>query len=353
MSILRLVQDLPDNPLDIVGDIHGELSALLGLLTQLGYDKDGGHHDDRKLVFVGDLCDRGPNSYGVIQLVQHLIEQDNAYSILGNHEINLLTNDVKDGSGWFFDERYDNDLQFYAPFHRILPEQRKTVRDFLLSLPVALIRDDIRIVHAAWTTEAIDAIRNVPIGKVVDQFKLWNDQAQSSAEKSGLYKRYIQEKKQWSLQLEDANAHPPFLHAIAEYEAAQQMINPLKILTSGVETEATTPFFAGNRWRFSDRVNWWDDYDEPIPIVIGHYWRLFESLQSKNTPRYSQLFKNIAPSSWHGKRHNVFCVDFSVGARWRDRKRNQPIDQSRFKLAALQWPENRLVFDSGEVVETT
>ncbi|MEO6958971.1 MAG: metallophosphoesterase, partial [Burkholderiaceae bacterium] len=258
MSILRLVQALPANPLDIVGDIHGELSALSNLLAQLGYDKNGRHRDDRKLVFVGDLCDRGPNSYGAIRLVQHLIEQNNAYSILGNHEINLLTDDVKDGSGWFFDERYENDLRFYAPFQRVLPEQRETVREFLLSLPIALVRADIRIVHAAWTTEAIDAIQNVPVGKVAEQFKLWNDQAQSDAEKSGLYERYIQEKKQWSSQLEDANASPPFLHAIAEYEAAQQMINPLKILTSGVEKEAIIPFFSGNRWRFSDRVNWWD-----------------------------------------------------------------------------------------------
>jgi hypothetical protein len=352
MSVLCLVQTLPDNPLDIVGDVHGELGALVHLLARLGYDKDGHHRDHRKLVFVGDLCDRGPDSYGAIRLVQHLIEQNNAYSILGNHELNLLTNDIKDGSGWFFDERYESDLQFYAPFKRVLPEQRKAVRDFLVSLPIALVRSDIRIVHAAWTSKAIDAIRNVPVGKVVEQFELWNDQARSGAEKSGLYERYVHEKKQWSAQLEDASAAPPFMHAIAEYEAAQQMVNPLKILTSGVETEATIPFFAGNRWRFSDRVNWWDDYDEPIPVVIGHYWRLFESAQSKNAPRYSQLFRNIAPSSWHGKRHNVFCVDYSVGARWRDRIKNNGIVQSRFKLAALQWPENRLVFDSGEVVET-
>jgi hypothetical protein len=48
----------------------------------------------------------------------------------------------------------------------------------------------------------------------------------------------------------------------------------------------------------------------------------------------------------------VFCVDFSVGARWRDRKAGRPIEASRFRLAALQWPERRLVFDSGQVLET-
>ncbi|HEU0230555.1 MAG TPA: metallophosphoesterase, partial [Burkholderiaceae bacterium] len=100
-----LVQHLPDGPLDIVGDIHGELSALLALLVRLGYNSQGGHPENRKLVFLGDLCDRGPDSVGVIQVVQRLVEHGNAQAILGNHELNLLIGDAKDGSGWFFDER--------------------------------------------------------------------------------------------------------------------------------------------------------------------------------------------------------------------------------------------------------
>src|SRR5690606_41191767 len=64
--------------------------------------------------------------------------------------------------------------------------------------------------------------------------------------------------------------------SIAEYDAALQMVNPLKVLTSGVERQAETAFFAGHRWRYSDRVNWWDEYDDITPVVIGHYWRLFQ-----------------------------------------------------------------------------
>lgn len=349
---MSLVQRLPDGPLDIVGDIHGELTALTALHKHLGYDLHGYHPNNRKLVFVGDLCDRGPDSYGVIQFVQNLVEHGNAYVILGNHEINLLIDDVKDGSGWFFDERHEQDQKNYAPFRRTPPEQRDFVRNFLNNLPIALVRDDIRIVHAAWTTPAINAISDVPIGTVAKQYKEWDSLAQSSAQASGLYERYLAEKKQWSAQLENVQTPPPFLHSIAEYEAMQQMVNPLKVLTSGVEQKAETPFFAGNRWRYSDRVNWWDEYDDAIPVVIGHYWRLFQTFQKSGMPRYSQLFKDIQPTAWHGKRHNVFCVDFSVGARWRDRKTQQKLHQSRFKLAALQWPENILVFDSGEKVAT-
>ncbi|MEC8424435.1 MAG: serine/threonine protein phosphatase, partial [Myxococcota bacterium] len=34
----QLVQALPAGPLDIIGDIHGELDALLALLDRLGCD---------------------------------------------------------------------------------------------------------------------------------------------------------------------------------------------------------------------------------------------------------------------------------------------------------------------------
>jgi protein phosphatase len=54
-------------PLDIIGDIHGCLDETLELLAQLGYDVaivDGrytlSHSQGRKVVFVGDLVDRGP-----------------------------------------------------------------------------------------------------------------------------------------------------------------------------------------------------------------------------------------------------------------------------------------------------
>ncbi len=351
-AYMHLVQKLPDNPLDIIGDIHGELSALVRLLQQLGYDAQGRHPQQRQLVFVGDLIDRGPDSHGVVQLVQKLVEAGNARCILGNHEINLLIDDVKDGSGWFFDERHQQDLKNYAPFKRTPPGQRQAFKDFLGSLPVALVRDDIRIVHAAWTTAAIEAVESITLGTVTEQYKMWDYAAQTTARASGLYERYLGEKERWASELEDESRPPPFLYSIAEYEATQQMINPLKVLTSGVEVQAETPFFAGNRWRFSDRVSWWDDYDEPVPVVIGHYWRLIKPMNSANMPRYTQLFKDIAPNAWHGKRHNVFCIDYSVGARWRDRKASRSVEQSRFRLAALQWPENRLVFDSGETMAT-
>lgn len=39
----ELVQPLFDGPVDIVGDIHGEIGALDALLERLGYTRNGRH----------------------------------------------------------------------------------------------------------------------------------------------------------------------------------------------------------------------------------------------------------------------------------------------------------------------
>ena len=70
----KLIRPLFEGPLDVVGDVHGEIDALTALLGQLGYDPQGVHPDGRRLVFVGDLCDRGPDSPAVIGLVRRLVE---------------------------------------------------------------------------------------------------------------------------------------------------------------------------------------------------------------------------------------------------------------------------------------
>lgn len=57
----RLIQQLLEGPLDVVGDIHGECEALEKLLEKLGYDRADRHANGRWLVFVGDLSGSGPD----------------------------------------------------------------------------------------------------------------------------------------------------------------------------------------------------------------------------------------------------------------------------------------------------
>jgi hypothetical protein len=56
-----LVRPLFDGPIDVVGDVHGEIDALHDLLRHPGYIRHGDHPEGRRLVFLGDLTDRGPD----------------------------------------------------------------------------------------------------------------------------------------------------------------------------------------------------------------------------------------------------------------------------------------------------
>lgn len=254
---MSLIQSLPEGPLDIVGDIHGEFDALLALLSHLGYDLQGHHPQGRTLVFVGDFCDRGPDSPAVLALVQKLVQSGRAAAVLGNHEINLLREDAKDGSGWFFDARVTRDHDKYAPFQRPTPQERQDIVQFLSTLPIGLERADLRVIHAAWQDEQIEAARRLPLGSVRTEYDQWEHIAQQQARETALAERMARELEQWEHGLENSQRQPPFLHAHAEYESSKQMLNPLKVLTSGVEQKGAVPFFSGGKWRFAQRMPWW------------------------------------------------------------------------------------------------
>lgn len=46
----NLVRRIPKGPVDVVGDVHGEMDALRDLLGYLGYDLIGRHPEGRRLV---------------------------------------------------------------------------------------------------------------------------------------------------------------------------------------------------------------------------------------------------------------------------------------------------------------
>src|SRR5690606_34883114 len=65
----------------VVGDIHGCIDELKELLNKISYNKN----NDR-LILLGDLIDRGPNSVGTVEFAR----KNNIESVLGNHEFKLL-----------------------------------------------------------------------------------------------------------------------------------------------------------------------------------------------------------------------------------------------------------------------
>lgn len=349
---MSLIQPLPAGPLDIVGDIHGEFDALRSLMRHLGYNPQGRHPEGRTLVFVGDFCDRGPDSPAVLARVQALVEAGRAVAVLGNHEINLLREKIKDGSGWFFDARVPQDNDKYAPYQRPDTAARARIVAFLSRLPIGLERADLRVIHAAWLPAQIEAARKMPLGSVRPHYDTWERVARQEAVRTELEQRMAAELQRWEHGLEDRNRQPPFMHAHAEFESGSHMKNPLKALTCGVECKAQAPFYAGGKWRFAQRVLWWDEYSDATPVVIGHYWRrLNRADRSELAKGGPDPFEKTEPLAWHGQRRNVFCVDFSVGGRWIERKAGTSVGQ-KFKLAALRWPERMVQFDDGSQAPT-
>ncbi|WP_017381602.1 bis(5'-nucleosyl)-tetraphosphatase PrpE [Paenisporosarcina sp. TG-14] len=73
---------------DIIGDIHGCYDELTALLTKLGYQRNSGifiHPQGRKLAFVGDATDRGPQSLAVLNLLFAMQDAKQLFYSPGNH----------------------------------------------------------------------------------------------------------------------------------------------------------------------------------------------------------------------------------------------------------------------------
>jgi protein phosphatase len=84
-------------PFDIVGDVHGCLDELLELMATLGYEVDRQDAafsvvppDGRKLIFVGDLVDRGPATPDVLRLAMTMVDAEHAFCVPGNHDMKLM-----------------------------------------------------------------------------------------------------------------------------------------------------------------------------------------------------------------------------------------------------------------------
>lgn len=348
-----LIRRLDDGPLDVIGDVHGEIAALDALLRALGYDADARHSDGRTLVFVGDLCDRGPDSVAVIGSVQRWIAAGRAQCVLGNHELNLLRRDEKDGNGWFFSGRshMDDGKRRYAGCRAASPAEQAELLAFLDTLPLVLERADLMVVHACPDADALAAARHA--GPVT---ALAFDQAQArllDAQLAALdaLPDVQAERSRYQRFATDSHGQAERLPALARRDAVHQNGNAARVLTSGLERPTQTPFFSGGRWRLLDRQRWWECWNSPQAVIFGHYWRTPDGMAPPAHKGIYGLFAGSRDRDWSGPAGNAYCVDHCVGARCAERE--QGITE-RFsgRLSALRWPEAELVMDDGRRVAT-
>lgn len=141
-----------------IGDVHGCLPSLEELLRKIPIDA--------KLLFIGDIVNRGPQSLGTIRKVMSLGKR--AECLLGNHEIHLMAvyaGKRELGKGDTIQEILD------AP-------DCDEIIEWLRQRPMALMKHGYLAVHAAcdwrWTVE--DTLR---YAKKVEKFfrkEKWKDE---------------------------------------------------------------------------------------------------------------------------------------------------------------------------------
>jgi len=137
-------------PFDIIGDVHGCFDELNDLLAELGYtlaEQDGQFElsapEGRRLVFVGDLVDRGPANPKVLRLVQQLVASGKAFCVPGNHDVRLIK--ALRGRDIALTYGLSETLEQLA---QETPEFKRSVADFLQSLTSHYVFDDGKLVVA-------------------------------------------------------------------------------------------------------------------------------------------------------------------------------------------------------------
>ncbi len=163
---------------DIIGDIHGHAAELEALLHKLGYSEEEGcfrHPEGRKVVFLGDYIDRGPEIRRVLQIVRAMIDAGEAQGILGNHEVNALWYHHQDKDGQYLRAHGPGiKKQHIASLEQIArpqPNEWKAWLDWMAGLPLWLDFGVFRVVHACWAAENIQALEGIDLRNFDDLVK--------------------------------------------------------------------------------------------------------------------------------------------------------------------------------------
>jgi hypothetical protein len=155
---------LPANPgFDLIGDIHGHAAPLRRLLSRLGYTEADGcfRHPSRKVIFLGDFIDRGPEIRETLRLVRAMVAGGAALAVMGNHEFNALCYHTLGSDGQPLrkhsaknKDQHQATLNAFAEY----PEEWREYLAWFWTLPLYLDLGDLRVVHAVWDEGKIAAL---------------------------------------------------------------------------------------------------------------------------------------------------------------------------------------------------
>jgi hypothetical protein len=280
-----------------IGDIHARHNKLIDLLKVIDFDSNDldSTANTGQLVFIGDLIDNDPeydnDHLALLNQVESLVDQNHAFSLLGNHEFNAIgwATQKEDGN-WARPHTEKNKSQHQAFLAAVEEGSKEHARwiTWFKSLPLFLDFGSIKAIHACWDEKALECI-----------------------------KPYL-----------NANNSLKEAHWVDAFDENHELYSLCEILLKGPEREIDQPFKdKTGELRTQKRVEWWADseYKESIePIVIGHY-------TLSGLPK--ALFQKVT------------CVDYNAA------KEENPLVCYQFELAAtnvLRTIQNTAFYSSNE-----
>ncbi|HEY6954585.1 MAG TPA: metallophosphoesterase [Flavisolibacter sp.] len=156
---------------DLIGDIHGHAAALEALLSKLHYSQVDGvwKHPSRKVVFVGDYIDRGPEIRKVLQIVKGMSDSGNAIALMGNHEYNALAYAFETSDGKFLrSHNTKHNIQHQATLDQFSEYENEWEEylEWFYSLRLFLDTGELRAIHACWDDAHIEKLKRDGIEKM-------------------------------------------------------------------------------------------------------------------------------------------------------------------------------------------
>jgi hypothetical protein len=261
---------------DIIGDIHGQVEKLEGLLAHLGYEKtDLGYTAPlgRKAVFLGDLIDRGHGQLGVLNIVRTMVDTGDALCIAGNHEVNAVGFATKDpnNAGHYLRPRSDKNRKQHAAFLDAVVEDSAEHHHWIAwfkTLPIALDLDGIRVVHADWDDVHVKLLNTI----------FWNKDRSSWSDEF-LYGTYVKDSALMHARkmltcgleidlpeggfIEDKEGHKHYEVRVARWRHYAKRLHEVALVPKGQEKNVPDLALEG-----------FIELNEPAgaPVFIGHHW---------------------------------------------------------------------------------
>lgn len=161
---------LKTSKIDVVGDTHGLLDETVLLLQKKGWLFHQTHfsHPDleRKVLFLGDIIDRGLQSVPLWIVVKNTVEQGQGLFVMGNHEAKLMNAYSQYQQSGLLRAKSLSNAQTLLEFLKLPLDEQKDLYDFFLNSPVQyslwIDKTNSEVLHAG----NYDSTRNYDLFKM-------------------------------------------------------------------------------------------------------------------------------------------------------------------------------------------